>query len=154
MSVAERFSDDLKKAIKSGDNDALLVIRIIKATIKNREIEKGSPLNDEEIYNVLQSLVRQGRESLEQFSQGDRADLAEREKRHLSIVQSYLPQQLPEKEINRLIKEVIHDTGAKGPGEMGKVMKAIIPKVTGQADNKLVSELVKKALAGHGSEEK
>lgn len=153
MSVAEQFSDDLKKALKSGDKDALSVIRIIKATIKNREIEKGTPLNDEEIYSVLQSLVRQGRESLEQFSQGGRADLAEREKRHVLIVQSYLPQQLSEEEINRIIKEVIHDTGAKGPGEMGKVMKAIIPKVTGQADNRLVSKLVKKALAGHVCEE-
>lgn len=153
MSVAERFSDDLKKALKSGDKDVLSVIRIIKATIKNREIEKGKSLNDEEIYSVLQSLVRQGRESLEQFTQGGREDLAEREKSHLSIAQSYLPQQLSEEKINRLIKEVIHDTGAKGLGEMGKVMKAIIPKVTGQADNKLVSELVKKALAGQVCEE-
>jgi uncharacterized protein YqeY len=154
MSVAERLSDDLKKALKSGDKDALLVIRMIKATIKNREIEKGKSLNDEEIYSVLQSLVRQGRESLEQFTQGGREDLAEREKSHLSIAQSYLPQQLSEEKINTLIREAIQDTGATGPGDMGKVMKAIIPKMSGQADNRLVSELVKRALAGAVSKER
>jgi uncharacterized protein YqeY len=153
MSVAERLSDDLKKALKSADKDALLVIRMIKATIKNREIEKGKPLNDEEIYSVLRSFVRQGRESLEQFTQGGREDLAEREKRHLSIAQSYLPQQFSEEKINTLIREAIQDTGATVPGDMGKVMKAIIPKMSGQADNRLVSELVKRALAGAVSKE-
>lgn len=147
MSVADRLRDELKKALKSGDKDALSAIRMIRAAIQNREIDKGSLLSDTEIYSILRSLARQGRESLEHFSHGGRDDLAEREERYLSIIQSYLPRQLSEEKINTLVKEVIHDVGAEGPGDMGRVMKEILPKISGQADNRLVSELVRKALA-------
>src|SRR4030066_1128682 len=102
MSLAETLSEDLKKALKSGQKDVLSVIRMIKAAVKNKEIEKGSLLSDEEIHGVLMSLARQRKESEEQFSLCGRQDLAEKETRELAVVQSYLPKQLTEEEINKI----------------------------------------------------
>jgi hypothetical protein len=149
MSLSERLSEDLKKALKTGEKDMLSVIRMVKAGVKNKEIEKGSALSDEEICGVLMSLARQGNDSIEQFSKGGRQDLAAKESRELSIIQSYLPQQLTEKELKGIIKDAVKEVGASGPRDMGKVMKSIMPKIKGQADGKLVSELVKKALANN-----
>ncbi|MEK6529092.1 MAG: GatB/YqeY domain-containing protein [Nitrospirota bacterium] len=148
MSLAETLSEDLKKALKSGQKDVLSVIRMIKAAVKNKEIEKGSLLSDEEIHGVLMSLARQRKESVEQFSRGGRQDLAEKETRELAVVQSYLPKQLTEEEISKIIEATIKEIGANGPGDTGKVMKFVMTKVKGQADGKLVSELVKKAMTG------
>ncbi len=149
MSLSERLSEDLKKALKTGEKDMLSVIRMVKAGVKNKEIEKGSALSDEEICGVLMSLARQGKDSIEQFSKGGRQDLAAKESRELSIIQSYLPQQLTEKELKGIIKDAVKEVGASGPRDMGEVMKSIMPKIKGQADGKLVSELVKKALANN-----
>lgn len=146
MSLSERLSEDLKKALKTGEKDTLSVIRMIKAGVKNKEIEKGSALSDEEICVVLMSLARRGKDSIEQFSKGGRQDLATKESRELSIIQSYLPQQLTEEELKGIIKDAVKEIGASGPRDIGKVMKSIMPKAKGQADGKLVSELVKEAL--------
>jgi len=146
MSLSERLSEDLKKALKSRDKETLSVIRMIRAAVKNKEIEKKSSLGDEEINAVLMSLARQRKDSIEQFLKGNRHDLADKETRELSIIQSYLPQQLTEEELKKIIKDVIEEVGASGPGDMGKVMKSIMTKVKGQVDGKLVSDLVKKAL--------
>lgn len=146
MSLSERLSDDLKKALKTGEKDKISVIRMIKAAVKNKEIEKGSSLGDEEIYAVLMSLTRQRKDSIEQFSKAGRQDLAEKETRELSIVQSYLPQQLTEEELKVIIEDAVKEVAASGPGDMGKVMKSVMPKVKGQVDGRLVSELVKKVL--------
>lgn len=146
MSISERLTEDLKKALKTGQKDALSVIRLIKSAVKNKEIEKGGVLNDEEIYGVLMSLVRQWKDSIEQFSMGGRQDLVEKEKIELSIIQSYLPQQLTEGELEEIIKDAIKEVSASGPGDMGKIMKSVMAKVKGKADGRLVSELVKKAL--------
>jgi uncharacterized protein YqeY len=148
MSLSERLSDDLKKALKAGEKDTLSVIRMIKAAVKNKEIEKGAPLSDGEFYGVLVSLVRQRKDSIEQFSKGGRDDLVEKERRELSIVQSYLPHQLTEEELKEIIKDAIKETGASSQKDMGNVMKVIMPKIKGQVDGKVVSELVKKALSG------
>lgn len=146
MSISERLTEDLKKALKTGQKDALSVIRLIKSAVKNKEIEKGGVLNDEEIYGVLMSLVRQWKDSIEQFSMGGRQDLVEKEKIELSIIQSYLPQQLTEGELEEIIKDAIKEVSASGLGDMGKIMKSVMSKVKGKADGRLVSELVKKAL--------
>lgn len=151
MSLSNRLSEDFKKALKNGEKGAVSVIRMIKAAIKNKEIEKGSPLGDEEICGVLMSLARQGKDSEDQFIKGGRNDLAEKEARELLIIQSYLPRQLSEQEFKEIIGEVIKESGAGGPGDMGKVMKLIMPKIKGQADGKLVSELAKKALVNGSS---
>jgi uncharacterized protein YqeY len=148
MSIADSLTEDLKRALKAGDKNTVSVIRMIKSAIQNKEIEKGESFSEEDILSVLQSLIRQSRESLEQFSLGKRMDLAEKEAHDISVIQSYLPRQLSREEIENIIKETVHETGAKDPGDMGKVMKALMPKVKGQADGKVVSNLVKKALAG------
>ncbi len=147
MSLAEILSDDLKKALKTAQKDTLSVIRMIKAAVKNKEIEKGAALSDEEIHGVLMTMAKQRRDSIEQFSKGGRQDLVEIEARELPIIQSYLPEQLTEEEVKEIIRDTVKEIGVQGPQDMGKVMKSVMAKVKGQADGRLVSELVKKAIA-------
>ena len=147
MALSERLSDDLKKALKTGDKDTVSVVRMIKAAVKNKEIDKKVPLEDEEIYAVLNSMIRQSKDSIEQFAKGRREDLVRQETRELSILQSYLPPQLAEDEVRKIIKDAIIEAGASGLKDMGKVMKLIMPKVKGQVEGKLLSELVKESLA-------
>jgi len=147
MHLSERLSEDLKKTLKAGEKDALSVIRMIKAAVKNKEIEKGTPLGDEEINGVLLSLARQRKESIEQFSKANRQDLVEKETRELSIIKSYMPRQLTEEELKVIIEDAIKEIGAGSQKDTGKVMKFVMAKVKGQVDGKLVSELVKNLLA-------
>ena len=148
MHLSERLSEDLKKTLKAGEKDALSVIRMIKAAVKNKEIEKGTPLGDEEINGVLLSLARQRKESIEQFSKANRQDLVEKETRELSIIKSYMPRQLTEEELKVIIEDAIKEIGAGSQKDTGKVMKFVMAKVKGQVDGKLVSELVKNLLGG------
>lgn len=151
MQFSEKLSDDYKDALRSGDKIKVSVLRMIKAAVKNREIEKGSLLSDDEIFAVFRSFVKRANESIEQFSKAGRMDLAEKEKEELSIMQGYLPLQPGEDEIRKLVKEIISETGAAGPKEMGKVMKAVMAKTKGLADGKLVSNLVKEMLEAKGA---
>ena len=151
MQFSEKLSDDYKDALRSGDKIKVSILRMIKAAVKNREIEKGSLLSDDEIYAVFRSFVKRANESIEQFSKAGRMDLAEKEKEELSIMQVYLPLQPGEDEIRKLVKEIISETGAAGPKEMGKVMKAVMAKTKGLADGKLVSNLVKEMLEATGA---
>jgi len=128
VQFSEKLSDDYKDALRSGDKIKISILRMIKAAVKNREIEKGSLLSDDEIYAVFRSFVKRANESIEQFSKAGRMDLAEKEKEELSIMQGYLPQPPGEDEIRKLVKEIISETGAAGPKEMGKVMKAVMAK--------------------------
>jgi hypothetical protein len=146
MSISERLSDDFKEALKKGDKRKVSILRVIRAAIKNKEIEKGDSLKDEEIFVVLRSFVKRAKESIEQFSKGEREDLVKKEEEELEIIQSYLPKELTEDEIRRLVKDTIDEVGAKGPKDIGKVMKTIMSKVKGQVDGKFVNELVRKAL--------
>jgi len=151
VQFSEKLSDDYKDALRSGDKIKVSVLRMIKAAVKNREIEKGSLLSDDEIFAVFRSFVKRANESIEQFSKAGRMDLAEKEKEELSIMQGYLPLQPGEDEIRKLVKEIISETGAAGPKEMGKVMKAVMAKTKGLADGKLVSNLVKEMLEAKGA---
>ncbi|MBI5025851.1 MAG: GatB/YqeY domain-containing protein [Nitrospirae bacterium] len=148
MSVAQKLNTDLEEAMKAADKERVSVIRMIKAAAKNREIEKRSPLTDEDIYDVLSSLARQGRDSIEQFSKGGRQDLVEKEERELLIIKSYLPEPLTQDEARAMIKAVIKETGATGPRDIGRVMKILMPKVKGRIDGRLLNELVKEAIGG------
>lgn len=148
MHLSERLSEDLKRTLKAGEKDALSVIRMIKAAIKNKEIEKGTPLGDEAINGVLLSLARQRKESIEQFSKANRQDLVEKETRELSIIKSYMPRQVTEEELKVIIEDAIKEIGAGSQKDTGKVMKFVMAKVKGQVDGKLVSELVKNLLGG------
>jgi hypothetical protein len=142
MSLQKRLDDDLKVAIKSSDNLKTSTIRMVKAAIKNKQIEKRSELSDEEIIAVISTLSKQRRESIELFSKGGREDLAEKERKELLILQAYLPNQLSPEELDHLIIETIKETSAEGVKDMGKVMRILMPRLKGAADGKFVNQRV------------
>ena len=146
VQFSEKLSDDYKEALKAGDKSRVSILRMIKAAVKNKEIEKGSSLSDDEIYAILRSFVKRAVESIEQFSKAGRTDLAAKEKEELSIMQGYLPRQLGEEEIRKLVKDIVSETGASGMKDMGTVMKAVMAKTKGQVDGKLVNTIVKETL--------
>jgi uncharacterized protein YqeY len=146
MPIIERISDDFKDALKRGDKIKVSILRMIKAAIKNSEIEKKASLNDDEINGILRSFVKRAKDSIEQFEKADRTELVEKEKEELTIIQNYLPKQLEEDEIHNIIADEISESGAAGPENMGKVMKAVMAKLKGQADGKLVNNIVRKML--------
>jgi len=148
------FLDDLntalKEALKSRDELKVSVIRMTKASLKNKEIEKMSKLSEDEILSVLSTLAKQRRESIEQYSAAGRTDLADKETRELEIILSYLPKQLPADELDDIIRSAISESGASSLNDLGKVMKVLMPKVKGVADGKVVNQRVKELL-GHTS---
>jgi uncharacterized protein YqeY len=144
--IPQRLNADLKEALKSHNELKLSVVRMLKASLKNKEIEKMAPLSDEEIVSVLSSMAKQRRDSIEQFTAAGRSDLAEKETKELEIVRSYLPAQLSPEELDRIIYSAIRECNASSPGDMGKVMKIVAPLIKGTADGKIVSERVKELL--------
>lgn len=147
MDIFERLDAELKEALKSGDKLKLSVVRMIKASLKNKEIDKTGKLTSEEIISVLSTMVKQRRESMEQFSAAGRTDLVEKEKAELEIIQSYLPKQLSLQEIDAIILSAVRECNASSPGEMGMVMKLVSPKIKGVADGKMVNQRVKEFLS-------
>ncbi|MBI4536492.1 MAG: GatB/YqeY domain-containing protein [candidate division NC10 bacterium] len=145
--LRSQLNDDLKSALRSGDKLRLSVVRLLSAVIKNREVEKRGPLSDAEVLQAIVASCKQRQESIEQFQQGGRADLVEKESAELSILRSYLPTPLTGEELRALIGQTIRDVQAASPKDMGKVMAALMPKVTGRADGKAVSALVREMLA-------
>jgi uncharacterized protein YqeY len=150
MTILERLEGDMVKAAKARDAERLGVIRFVRSRTKNRQIELKRELKDEDVVEVLARIAKQHRESIEQFAEGGRDELVEREKRQLAIVEEYLPAQLGEDELLQIVEEVIEETGAAGPKDMGSVMKAIMPKVKGRADGKAVKALVQERLTDGG----
>ncbi len=146
MPLGEQIAEDLKDALKSGDKERVSILRMIKSSIKNQEIEKKELLNDEEISTILRLFVKRAKEAMEQFSKGGRTELAEQETRELAIIQNYLPKQLDEEDVRRIIQEAIDETGAAELKDMGKVMKAVMVKAKGKIDGKLANILVKEML--------
>ncbi|MCC6278134.1 MAG: GatB/YqeY domain-containing protein [Oligoflexia bacterium] len=158
MALKAQLSEDLKASMKGGDKVKLGVIRMIQSAVKNKEIDErvkpqdpndkrtADQKEDELIQAVLKTMAKQRRESIEQFKAGGRQDLVDQETAELKVIESYLPQQLPRDQVEAIVAEVIKSTGASGPKEMGNVMKAVLAKVAGKADNKLVSEIVKAKL--------
>jgi uncharacterized protein YqeY len=148
MTISEKLASDIKSALKANDKTKLSILRMVKAAVKYKEIDKGDPLNDDEMMAVFNSFMKKGRESFEQFSKAGRDELASKEKEEMEIIQMYLPEQLSEDEIAGLVKDAISETGAEGSKDFGKVMKAVMAKTKGKADGKVVSGLVKKGLEG------
>ena len=146
MSLLRRFDDDLKQALKAAERSKVSVIRMVKAAVKNAQIEKGRELTDEEIISVLFAMAKQRRESIEQFTRGSRADLVRNEEQELGILQSYMPQQLGNDEIERMIHDAIRESSAAGAQDMGKVMRILMPRIRGLADGKYVNQRVKELL--------
>jgi uncharacterized protein YqeY len=146
MSLLQQLDADLKTALKGSDKLKLSVIRLVKAAVKNRQIDRGRELSDEEVLAVIASLAKQRRESIEQFSKGGRTDLAEQEEKELAILQSYMPAQLPPEELDRIIREAIQESGAKDEKEIGKVMRVLMPRIKGLADGKAVNSRTRELL--------
>jgi len=141
-----RFDDDLKKAMKASERAKISVLRMVKAAVKNRQIEKGGDLTDDEIIAVLSSMVKQRRESVEQFTKAGRMDLVHGEDQEIAIIQTYLPEQLKSDDLDRIILEAINEASARTAQDMGKVMRVLMPRVRGVADGKYVNQRVKELL--------
>jgi uncharacterized protein YqeY len=147
MALKERLSDDMKSALRNRETIRLGLVRMIRAQIKNREIAKGNELVDEEAVEVVSSLIKAKREALEFAVKGDRKDLVAQAEEELEILASYLPEQLSEEEIRSVVREAIEQSGAAGPGDLGRVMGAVMPRVKGRADGRLVNTIVRECLA-------
>ena len=148
MSLEAQIKNDLTDAMKAKDADRLSTLRMVKANLMNRRIEKGSDLTDDEITKALQSLVKQRRDSIDQYEKAGRTELADKEALEISHIEAYLPQAATPEEIEQAVAAAISETGASSMKEMGSVMKAALAKLQGKtADGKLVSEAVKAKLS-------
>ncbi len=147
MSLEERLVEEMKQAMKSNEKLRLSTIRMIRSSLKNKEIELRKKLEDEDIVKVIQVMVRKGEESVEQFQTGGRMDLVEKETKEIEILKSFLPQPLSQEEILKIVDETIQETQASSLKDIGKVMKSVMPKIGGKADGKLINQLVKERLS-------
>ena len=150
MTLQERLVEEMKDAMRSGQAEKLSVIRMVRASLKNREIErgKGKPLTDADVMEVILSGIKQRRDAIEQFGKGGRADLVAKEEHEVAILQTFLPPPLSDGELVALVREVAADVGASGPKDMGKLMKAVLPRVAGRAEGGAVNAAVKRHLEG------
>lgn len=147
MSLKERITSDLTAAMKAKEAARLSTLRMVKASVQNREIEKGGELSDEEMTKALQSLVKQRRDSVEQYEKAGRAELADKERAEIAVIEEYLPRAASAEEIERAVEEALAETGASSMKEMGAVMKAAQARLAGRnADGRAVSEAVKRKL--------
>jgi uncharacterized protein YqeY len=147
MSMNDQVGADIAAAMKARDASRLSALRMLKAAVMNKGVEKGRDLHDAEVLQVIASLVKQRRDSIEQFTKAGRTDLVEKETAELNVLQAYLPAGATPEEINAAVAEAIAETGASSPKDMGKVMKAVMPKLAGKnADGKAVNEAVRRTL--------
>ncbi|MDK2847862.1 MAG: uncharacterized protein PWP34_1215 [Desulfuromonadales bacterium] len=146
MSLKQQLNDAMKAAMKAKDSLRLTTVRMVLAAIKNREIEQHSELGDDDVIGVLSSLVKQRKESVALYREGDRNELAEKEEAELAILQEFLPTPLSREEIAALIEAAVTETGASDPRDMGRVMKIVSAQTRGRADGKEVSNMVRERL--------
>lgn len=147
MSLKDKIISDLTEAMKAKDANRVSVLRMVKANLMNKKIEKGDELTEEETMKALQSLVKQRKDSIEQYTNAGRTDLAEKEQQELGVIEHYLPQSASAEEIAQAVTEAIAETGASSMREMGAVMKAAQTKLAGKTvDGKALSETVKSKL--------
>jgi uncharacterized protein YqeY len=147
MSMNDQVGADIAAAMKARDASRLSALRMLKAAVMNKSVEKGRDLDDAEVLQVVASLVKQRRDSIEQFTNAGRTDLVDKETAELTVLQAYLPAAATPEEINAAVAAAIAETGASSPKDMGKVMKAVMPKLAGKnADGKAVNEAVRRTL--------
>ncbi len=150
--LQQQINNDLKQAMRNKQEQEVSVLRMLMSAIKNKEIalRKGGDvsLTEEQIIEVLTSEIKKSKDSIIAYKQGDRQDLAEKEKREIKIIEKYLPEQMSDEEIEKVVKEVVDSMGDVGIKDFGKVMGQVMPRVKGKADGGRVSEIVKKVLAG------
>jgi len=148
MSLRQRIIEDMTAAMKTQAAARLSTLRMIKAAMMNRQIEKGSELTDEEMLKMLQSLVKQRRDSVEQYEKGGRAELAAKERAEIEVIEAYLPQSASREEIEGAVVAAVAETGASSMRDMGMVMKATQARLAGRtADGRMISEIVKAKLS-------
>lgn len=147
MSLRDRLTEDLKLAMKARDQLRMDVIRMIKAAVLNKEVEMKKDLDDAEMSRIMTTMIKQRKESVEQYEKGQRAELAAKERQEISIIEAYLPKALSPEELDRTVDAVIHETGAASAKDMGAVMKTVMARLAGQpVDGKQVSDLVRSKL--------
>ncbi len=146
MSLKSQITEDMKSALKAGEKDRLKVVRLIMAAIKQVEVDTRIELDDAGVLSVLDKMVKQRRDSVEQFEKGNRGDLVDIEKAEIRVLETYLPEQLSDEELNVMIDEAISSTGAESIRDMGKVMGQIKSKAAGRADMGAVGAKVKARL--------
>jgi uncharacterized protein YqeY len=147
MTLKEQLENAMKAAMKARDNLRLSAVRMVRAAIKNREIETRIEVNDQAVIDVISALVKQRRDSIRMYLEGHRPDLAEKEELEMAVLLEFLPAQLSLEEIESLIRKTILDLEATGAKDMGRIMKAVSPLTAGKADGKLVSDVVRRLLA-------
>ncbi len=146
MTLKERLQEDLKTAMKNKESLKLSVIRLAKAAIMNQEIARGHELSDQEVIEVLSKELKQRNDSIPEYEKAGRGDIVNKLKEESLIIQTYLPEQLTETELKNIIEATIADVGATTKKEIGKVMAALMPKIKGRADGKIVNQIVNAAL--------
>lgn len=147
MDIQAKLNEDMVTAAKAKDKIRLSALRLLKTALHNKEIDLMRPLNEAETMQILSGLVKQRKDSIEQFAKGGRQDLVEKEEAELKILQDFMPAQMSDEEVEALIKKAIADVGAVSVKDMGKVMKSLMPQITGRADGKAAGEKVKALLA-------
>ena len=148
MSLKEQIARDMTAAMKARDAARTSTLRMVKAALANREIEKGGELSDDETTKLMQSLVKQRRDSVEQYEKGGRPELAEKERAEIAVIEGYLPRAATREEIERAVAEAVAETGATSAKEIGAVMKAALARLAGRtADGRVVSEIVRGRLS-------
>jgi uncharacterized protein YqeY len=148
MTLRERVNDDIKAAMKAREAERLATLRLLSAALKQREVDERVTLDDAGVVSVIEKMLKQRRDSIAQFEQAGRQELADKEKQEMAVLQAYLPQQLTAAELEALVAEAVAASGAASPADMGKVMAIVKPKAAGRADMGKLSALVKQRLAG------
>lgn len=146
MKISERIEEDFKKALKSKDETSVSTLRLLKAALKNKEIELKKELTDDELLDLLSKEIKKRKESEEIYRQAERRELADKEGKEIEILQRYLPEQISEEELEKIIKDEISKTGASSLSDLGKVMTQVMPKVKGRVDGSAVSKKVAELL--------
>ena len=147
MALREQLNEDIKVAMKAREADKLAALRLLLAAVKQREVDERITLDDAAVVAVIEKMMKQRKDSIEQFEKAQRQDLADKEKYEISVLQAYMPQPLSEAEVAAIVAEAIAATGAKAPSDMGKVMGAVKAELAGKADMGLVSAAVKAVLS-------
>jgi uncharacterized protein YqeY len=148
MGLQDQIENDFKEAMKDQDKERMSTLRMLKSALQNKAKEEGGDLDDEDVIQVLSGEAKSRRDSIDQYEDGDRPELAEKERRELELIEEYLPDPLDEEELEELVDEVIEDVGASDMSDMGEVMGRIMPEVRGRVDGDLVNEKVRERLQG------
>jgi hypothetical protein len=148
MTLQDKVAGDLRQAQKSGDKTRVTVLRLVKAGVKNAEIAQGAPIDDAGVIDVITREVKQHRESITEFTKGNRQDLVAKEEAELATLMEYLPKQMSREEVVAVVRQVIEQVGAAGPGDKGKVMSQLMPQLKGRADGREANDIVTELLVG------